>query len=399
MGGFGEVRRILSLVLGTLSLGGSGISYASNDLKNNGVKVSKKLKKKKNNVADGVRVGRDKALGIIKDAKKKNFKVEIKAIGPNKAKMVVHGKNGSVKTYVAVGAPVFILSALAVTLSVYLSKGKKEDKEGDKKVEKESTEKNAGKEDKKEDKKGDEKVEKESTEKNAGKEDKKEETEEDKKKGILKKIDEAIFDKGFLENRDGNLKFNEDFVKETNMPEILALMFGYMRRRDEMNRNINYVSDAKEGNYVERSGFLTNVLYGYADGGGYNELKEVIAKRVADNKVQGGKVGVSIDGFRFAYCPSKETIECLQGLNDGEFKILKASAAVNVLCYVTYVTIGGWSDSLDYGDKDEIAMPDVCKSFLDNEEARMSLCDEIDKFVPKAIDWLRKKGVIFGKSH
>ena len=399
MGRFGKVRRILSLVLGTLSLGGSGISYASNDLKNNGVKVSKKLKKKKNNVADGVRVGRDKALGIIKDAKKKNFKVEIKAIGPNKAKMVVHGKNGSVKTYVAVGVPAFILSALAVTLSVYLSKGKKEDKEGDKKVEKESTEKNAGKEDKKEDKEGDEKIEKESTEKNAGKEDKKEGTEEDKKKGILKKIDEAIFDKGFLENRDGNLKFNEDFVKETNMPKILALMFGYMRRGDEMNRNLNYVSDAKEGNYVERSGFLTNVLYGYADGGGYDELKEVISERVANNKVQGGKVGVSIDGFEFAYCPSKKTIGCLQSPNDSEFKILKASAAVNVLCYVTYITIESWSDDLDYGYKDEIAMPDVCKSFLDNEETRKLLCDEIDKFVPKAIDWLRKKGVIFGKSH
>lgn len=374
MGRFGKVRRILSLVLGTLSLGGSGISFASNDLKNNGVKVSKKLKKKKNNVADGVRVGRDKALGIIKDAKKKNFKVEIKAIGPNKAKMVVHGKNGSVKTYVAVGVPVFILLTLAVTLSVYLSKGKKGNKEGDKKVEKESTGKDAGKEDKKK------------------------ETEEDKKKGILEKIDEAIFDKEFLENRSGNLKFNKDFVKETDMPEILALMFGYMRRGDEMNRNINYVSDAKEGNYVEGSGFLTNVLYGCAYGGGYDELKKVIDKEAADNKVQGGNVGVSIDGFKFVYWLNEGTIDHVASFSASKFKILKASAAVNVLCYVTYITIEGWSDNLDDGDEDE-AMPEVCKSFLDNEETRMSLCNDINQFVLRAIDWLRKKGVIFGKSH
>ena len=46
MGEFGKVRRILSLVLGALSLRVSGISYASNDLKNSSVKISEKLEKK-----------------------------------------------------------------------------------------------------------------------------------------------------------------------------------------------------------------------------------------------------------------------------------------------------------------------------------------------------------------
>ncbi len=58
-------------------------------------------------MAGGVCVGRDKALVIIRDAKKKNLKIKIRPIGPNKAKMVVYGKNGSVKAYVTVGGYCF----------------------------------------------------------------------------------------------------------------------------------------------------------------------------------------------------------------------------------------------------------------------------------------------------
>ena len=144
---FGKMKKILSLFLGAMSFGTQG-AYAGKKKNVNGfdVSVSSKSKgkgrdtkgikgaKKKDRskgknakTRDGRRVGRvnvngDEALRIVKEAKSKGHKVNMKKIGRDKAEVTVTDEHGNVVTYIVSGV-IFLLLIAAIVGVVLKCKG------------------------------------------------------------------------------------------------------------------------------------------------------------------------------------------------------------------------------------------------------------------------------------
>ena len=145
MNKFGKMKKILSLFLGAMSFGARG-AYAKDDVKKIGASVSSKRKNKGQDVrkvkdamgkknskgknakagigrrGGKVNVDGNEALRIVKDAKSKGHKVDVKKIGRNKAEVTVTGKNGDVVTYV-IGGVVSVLLIAAIIGVVVKCKG------------------------------------------------------------------------------------------------------------------------------------------------------------------------------------------------------------------------------------------------------------------------------------
>ena len=111
-----------------MSFGTQG-AYAGKRNNVNGfdVSVSSKSKGEGRDTKDGRRVGRvnvngDEALRIVKEAKSKGHRVDMKKIGCNKAEVTVTDKHGNVVTYI-VGGVIFVLLIAAIIGVVVKCKG------------------------------------------------------------------------------------------------------------------------------------------------------------------------------------------------------------------------------------------------------------------------------------
>lgn len=125
---FGKMRKILSLFLGAMSFGTQG-AYAGKRKNVNGFDVSvlSKSKGKGRDTKYGRRVGRvivngDEALRIVKEAKSKGYRVDVKKIGRNKTEVTVTDKHGNVVTYIVSGV-IFLLLIAAIVGVVLKCKG------------------------------------------------------------------------------------------------------------------------------------------------------------------------------------------------------------------------------------------------------------------------------------